>query len=41
MTYNFPIAAATFLAPHVYMNNGGTAAAVTLDIMRLYIETDQ
>lgn len=31
----------TFLAPHVYMNNGGTAAAVTLDIMKLYIETDQ
>lgn len=34
-------AAATFLAPHAYLNNGGTAAAVTLDIMRLYIETDQ
>ena len=30
----------TFLAPHAYLNNGGTAAAVTLDIMRLYIETD-
>lgn len=34
-------AAATFLAPHAYLNNGSTAAAVTLDIMRLYIETDQ
>lgn len=34
-------AAATFLAPHLYMNNGGTASAVILDIMRLYIETDQ
>lgn len=34
-------AAATFLAPHAYLNNGGTAAAVTLDIIRLYIETDQ
>lgn len=31
----------TFLAPHIYINNGGTAAAVTLDIMKLYIETDQ
>jgi hypothetical protein len=31
----------TFLAPHIYMNNGGTAAAVTLDVMKLYIETDQ
>lgn len=31
----------TFLAPHIYMNNGATAAAVTLDIMKLYIETDQ
>lgn len=34
-------AAATFLAPHIYLNNGGTASAVTIDIMRLYIETDQ
>lgn len=33
--------ATTFLAPHIYMNNGGTASAVTLDVMRLYIETDQ
>lgn len=33
-------AAATFLAPHAYLNNGGTAAAVILDIMLLYIETD-
>lgn len=30
-----------FLAPHLYLNNGGTASAVTLDIMKLYIETDQ
>lgn len=30
----------TFLAPHAYMNNGGTAAAVGLDLARLYIETD-
>lgn len=30
----------TFLAPHAYMNNGGTAAAVQLDLARLYIETD-
>ena len=29
------------LAPHVYLNNGGTAAAVTIDLMKLYIETDQ
>lgn len=25
---------------HAYMNNGGTAAAVTLDIMRKYLESD-
>lgn len=31
----------TFLAPHLYLNNGGTAAAVTLDVMKIYIETDQ
>lgn len=31
----------TFLAPHIYMNNGGTASAVTIDVMKLYIETDQ
>ena len=37
---NLP-AAATFLAPHIYMNNGATASAVTIDVMRLYIETDQ
>lgn len=33
--------ATTFLAPHAYLNNGGTASAVTLDILRIYIETDQ
>ncbi len=30
----------TFLAYHAYMNNGGTAAAVVLELMRVYIETD-
>lgn len=29
-----------FLSPHEYMNNGGTAAAVVLDVMRVYVETD-
>jgi hypothetical protein len=29
-----------FLAPYAYMNNGGTAAAVSLDVMRIYLETD-
>jgi hypothetical protein len=33
-------AASQFLAPHVYMNNGGTAAAVNFDLIRLYLETD-
>ncbi len=31
---------ATFLAWHAYANNGGTAAAVVLEIMRFYLETD-
>lgn len=30
----------TFLCWHGYMNNGGTAAAVNFDIMRVYTETD-
>jgi hypothetical protein len=30
----------TFLTHHEYMNNGGTAAAVGLEIMGVYIETD-
>lgn len=33
-------AAATFLTWHAHVNNGGTAAAVILDIYRVYIETD-
>ena len=31
---------ATFLTRHEYMNNGGTAAAVILEVCRIYIETD-
>lgn len=30
----------TFLTWHCYMNNGGTAAAVNFDVMRIYTETD-
>ncbi len=30
----------TFLAFHAYANNGGTAAAVILDLYRFYLETD-
>lgn len=30
----------TLLYPRAYMNNGGTAAAVLLDVMRIYLETD-
>lgn len=30
----------TFLAPHFYANNGGTASAVILDFYRYYLETD-
>ena len=33
-------ASTTFLCWHGYMNNGGTAAAVQFDIMRVYTETD-
>ena len=32
--------AGQFLAPHVYMNNGSTAAAVQFDLSRLYMESD-
>lgn len=39
LTTNLP-AKATLLYPHLYANNGGTAAAVVLEFMRLYIETD-
>lgn len=30
----------TLLAPHLYVNNGGTAAAVILDFYRYYLESD-
>lgn len=30
----------TLLAPHFYLNNGGTAAAVVLDFYRYYLESD-
>ncbi|HZM64321.1 MAG TPA: hypothetical protein VFB59_04275, partial [Candidatus Saccharimonadales bacterium] len=30
----------TFLTRHEYMNNGGTAAAVDLEVMRVYLESD-
>lgn len=30
----------TLLAPHFYLNNGGTAAAVILDFYRYYLESD-
>lgn len=33
-------ASTVFLAPHMYINNNGVAAAVILDFYRLYIETD-
>lgn len=33
-------ASTTFLTRHEYMNNGGTAAAVVLEVARIYIETD-
>lgn len=33
-------ASSLFLAPHAYLNNGGTAAAVQFDMTRLYIESD-
>jgi hypothetical protein len=36
---NLP-ASTTFLTRHEYMNNGGTAAAVVLELCRIYIETD-
>lgn len=39
LTSNLP-ASTTFLAWHAYANNGGTAAAVVLELMRMYTETD-
>lgn len=33
-------ASTTFLTRHEYMNNGSTAAAVVLEVARVYIETD-
>jgi len=33
-------AVGTFMCPHYYLNNGGTAAAVTLDFYRYYLECD-
>jgi hypothetical protein len=33
-------ATTTFLAPHLYANNGGTAAAVILNFYRYYLESD-
>lgn len=33
-------ASTLFLAPHAWINNGGTAAAVQLDLLRIYLETD-
>lgn len=39
LTTDLP-AKSTLLYPHLYANNGGTAAAVVLEFMRLYIETD-
>ncbi len=39
ITTNIP-ASTTFLTRHEYMNNGNTAAAVVLEVARIYIETD-
>lgn len=39
ITTDMPLST-TFLAWHAYMNNGGTAASVVLEIMRYYLETD-
>jgi len=39
LTTDIP-AATTFLTPHFYLNNGGTAAAVILDMYRYYLESD-
>lgn len=33
-------AATTFMTPHFYLNNGGTASAVILDVYRYYLECD-
>lgn len=39
VTTNIP-ASTQFLTPHLYMNNGGDAAAVAFDCARMLIETD-
>lgn len=39
ITTELPVST-TFLTRHEYMNNGGTAAAVILEVSRIYIETD-
>jgi hypothetical protein len=39
ITTNLPTST-TFLTRHEYMNNGGTAASVILEVSRIYIETD-
>jgi hypothetical protein len=39
LTTDIP-ASGTFMAPHLYANNGGTAAAVILDFYRYYLESD-
>lgn len=39
ITTNLPVET-VFLAWHAYVNNGGTAAAVSLELMRMYLETD-
>lgn len=39
ITTDLPIET-VFLAYHAYINNGGTASSVSLDIMRIYTETD-
>lgn len=39
LTTDIP-ATSTFLTPHFYANNGGTAAAVILDFYRFYLESD-
>lgn len=40
LTTDIPTAV-TFLAPHLYMNNGGDASAVSFDCGGLYIESDR
>lgn len=38
-TTNLPLSTTTF-QPRAYMNNGGTAAVVSFDLSRVYLETD-